>query len=545
MVGIKLKLNLPGNARPSNTNAAPTPTASTSALPLATPISTPGGTKTKIKFKTSQSIPATPALESIPRAEPLPKKTKAGRSSKPSAKIIEANKKRLKEESDSDEEGSSIQVAPPQKKIKLHVATPIAKTPVISGAPKIKARGKAITRKPGEGYDSEASDRESDPTIEEEFVLRMIPGDDCDYLRSMIAEKKLGVPKPNGGADVHFKFFDQELRRAAVIIRGTPYAATMVDLPTVTEGMKSWDRRGWWKTGDICQMLLVFARISNEEEAKTIPLPKTVDPITHQYPHGLTPPMHWARKRRFRKRISKTAIEAVEDAVNKLLAADEEAIDTKIEIIDTDVGSRRAFSPGASSPETYDDGGEEYSGDEDAEGEVDDGGYFSHMNGANLNGSGVAENVDQNNVKEDMDMDEFDLEAELEAAMEEEHNALQSATPMSSIPGATPMNADTPAVEDVNGQDDAGEESFESGSDDDDDDGEDDEIDEDEKARLAKLQTDREDIADMEKQLEEVQKGLSVQANPILKKRLEEQLRKIKAELQLKMSAMPAGEYED
>jgi transcription initiation factor TFIID subunit 7 len=109
------------------------------------------------------------------------------------------------------------------------------------------------------------------------------------------------------------KFFHEEGRRVTIIIRGRPYAATLVDLPYVIEGIKSWDRRGWWKSVDICQMLWVFAPIKKEEEAKTILLPKIIDPDTFQCPHGLTPPMHYARKRRFRKRISRTAIEAVED----------------------------------------------------------------------------------------------------------------------------------------------------------------------------------------------------------------------------------------
>jgi TATA-binding protein-associated factor Taf7 len=33
-----------------------------------------------------------------------------------------------------------------------------------------------------------------------------------------------------------------------------------VDLPCIVEGMKSWDRRGWYKSADICQMLLVLGR---------------------------------------------------------------------------------------------------------------------------------------------------------------------------------------------------------------------------------------------------------------------------------------------
>jgi TATA-binding protein-associated factor Taf7 len=150
---------------------------------------------------------------------------------------------------------------------------------------KAKVKGEPLKRPLGEGYDSDASDREDNPTIEEGFILRMFPGDDCEYLRT----KKIGFAKALGGADVHMKFF-HEGRRAAMTIRRRPYAATLVDLPCVVEGMKSWDKRGWWKSADICQMLWVFAPIKKEEETKAIPLPEIIDRGIFQYPHGLTPP---------------------------------------------------------------------------------------------------------------------------------------------------------------------------------------------------------------------------------------------------------------
>ena len=80
-------------------------------------------------------------------------------------------------------------------------------------------------------------------------------------------------------------------------------------------------------------MLWVFKRIVSEAEAIILDLPKEIDEKTHQYPHGLTAPMYDARKRRFRKRISRTAIEAVEDAVEKLLEADARADSTRYDMI--------------------------------------------------------------------------------------------------------------------------------------------------------------------------------------------------------------------
>lgn len=43
----------------------------------------------------------------------------------------------------------------------------------------------------GLGYDSEASDREDDPAIEEQIILRCRPGEDAEYLRSCIERKEI------------------------------------------------------------------------------------------------------------------------------------------------------------------------------------------------------------------------------------------------------------------------------------------------------------------------------------------------------------------
>ncbi|KAF2739223.1 hypothetical protein EJ04DRAFT_355490 [Polyplosphaeria fusca] len=201
--------------------------------------------------------------------------------------------------------------------------------PGIQRAPtlvRIKGKGKVPYRPPGVGYDSEADEAEDDPAIESQFVLRMQPGPDCDLLRKAIEEKKIGLPASKGGPGISMRFFDKEGRRATITIRENMYAAAMVDLPCVVESMKSWNKKDWVKTADVCQMLLVLGKVNDEEEAKRFPLPREVDSSSHQYAHGLTPPMHWVRKRRFRHRVSYRRIEEVESIVEELLAADREAI---------------------------------------------------------------------------------------------------------------------------------------------------------------------------------------------------------------------------
>lgn len=522
MSGFKLKLNL--NTSVPSTSSLATPSLTT---PLATPGLTPGG-RPKIKLGVKKSVPRIPAGgEEAPKA----KKTKAGRAPKPSAKVVES-RKRVKEESDDDDAGSTIQVAapqkavPPSKKIKLSIGgpkTPAVITPVTPVVLKAKVKGKPPVRPLGDGYDSEASDRELDPAIEEEFVLRMAPGNDCDYLREMINTKRIGHSKAQGGADVQMKFF-LDGRRAAITIRGNVYAATLVDLPTVIEGMKSWDKRNWMKSADICQMLWVFAPIKKEEDARTIPLPAIVDEKTHQFPHGLTPPMQYARRNRFRHRLHKTQIEEVEDEVNRLLAADLDASDTYATFIDPDAEDRRAsqvLSP-VSSGGDYDLGEQQYSEDEDAEGEADETEYFN----GNHHGNGHMEETQEDEPEGEI----FDLEAELD-----DHIAAD--TPMSTAE-ATPSQANGAASTPM---EDSGDESPEDDGDDDDEDEEED-IDEEEKARLAQIEGTREDIADLEKQIANVQAQWTAQSNPILRRRLEDNLRKLKQELQLKKSSIGEGE---
>jgi len=43
----------------------------------------------------------------------------------------------------------------------------------------------------GFGYDSEASDREEDPAIEEQIILRCKPGEDADYIRECLDRKEV------------------------------------------------------------------------------------------------------------------------------------------------------------------------------------------------------------------------------------------------------------------------------------------------------------------------------------------------------------------
>ncbi|EAW14228.1 transcription initiation factor TFIID subunit 7 family protein [Aspergillus clavatus NRRL 1] len=232
---------------------------------------------------------------------------------------------------------------------------------------RIKNKGLVPNRPVGVGYDSEASDTEIDPCIEEQFILRMLPGEDCEYLRQAITERRFDR------SEFSFKPLTREGRRAILRVRDKQYAATLVDLPCIIEGMKSWDRRGWYKSADICQMLLVLGPVANDAEAMNYPLPSDVnllDDKTLQYPHGLTPPLRYVRKRRFRERLRTRTIEQVEKAVEDLIAQDEAALASRYELLDR--ASLNRAEGLVQSGEYYEDY-DEYDDEQDAEGELDEG----------------------------------------------------------------------------------------------------------------------------------------------------------------------------
>lgn len=73
-------------------------------------------------------------------------------------------------------------------------------------------------------------------------------------------------------------------------------------------------------------MLVVDKKIESEE---SIGRNKNFNIDEFIWPHGITPPLHHVRKRRFRKRVNKRTIESVEEEVERLLGEDAEATQVK------------------------------------------------------------------------------------------------------------------------------------------------------------------------------------------------------------------------
>lgn len=486
---------------------------------------TPTENKThKIRLSFSKSQPSTPISETPPASrKPLPTNrtalpaappagevpaplttTKAGRTSKPTAK------KRAKAEPDSGDEarpnGSAQEPAKKKMrtiKLKSGADAPSARRNSSFRIAIKDSHKSTFYRENGSGYDSEMEDAEEDPIVEEQIVLRMMEGPECDYINACLDSKKF----PSGGMDFKLRWLNE--RRAVVTVQGRMYAAVLVDMPTITEGMKTWDKKLMVKSADISQMLLVFARVNDEASARTAELPKVIFD-GHRWPHGLTPPMHDAVHRRFRKRLHKSEILNKEQEVQRLLQEDKNAISTRYEWIDERRDTMQAGTPDLDAE-----------GEEDAEGEIDEG---WDMGGAN-----------------DMDMIDADIEAQLEAELNDlgsdmaETPTQEGATPAAFAPETPAAGAE--AAELKNG--DRASVEGESGEDyDDDDDDSDDDANEEEKERREQVRGVREDVRDIEKQINALREELATKTNPLLRKRIEGRIKGHMEDRQLKLASI-------
>lgn len=498
-------------------SSTPSPRASPAPPPPAAPAAAaPAPKKLTIKLPGSK----TPAIkeESSPPPPPASKAKKKAKAPAGDKARAAPTKKRARPNADDETGGqaaaSSATPAPTVKRIKFSSSKP---PPSL----RLKSKGEPIKRGKGVGYDSEASDTEIDPAIEEQFILRMQPGEDCDYLRKAIEEKRFG-PRSQGGADVSIKPLTRDGRRATVTIQGRIYAASLVDLPCIIEGMKSWDKRGWYKSADICQMLLVLGRITSEDEAHNYPLPRDVDEKTWQFAHGLTPPLRWVKKRRFRERISNRTIEAVELEVARLIQQDQEAVEPP----DFEVMDYAQYNGEASMQRSEEADEMAYDDEQDAEGEAEE--YYDTSM--------------QNQTQEEVDDFEDALAAEMEAALAAgaDGDSAEAALPAegeAEVEVDADVEAATPNTKPSTGES-SGDESDESSQAQSD---AEEELDEDVLEQQRQLQQQREEIAELEALIRNETVKWEQMTNPILKTKLGKRVQSLKQDLDLKRVSIGEG----
>ncbi|KAI0345369.1 hypothetical protein BDW22DRAFT_1418609 [Trametopsis cervina] len=348
---------------------------------------------------------------------------------------------------------------------------------------KLKLSEKLAAQAPGMSflgpYDRELDSDDEDLVFEEQFILRMPPGEDCERLRKMVASREIAN-------DVWFKFKDS--RRAVFHIGHNLYSAKLVDLPCIIESQKTLDHKQMFKVADICQMLVLSGPIPNEE---SLSQQKNFNIDDFIWPHGITPPLHHVRKRRFRKRVNRRTIETVEQEVERLLEADELADQVRYDVLEN-VNPDLSDSEFIDRQDTLDAATPGFGGSEAGDmptpggdpGERDDDG----------------DDGDEDGDEGDGDIDE-DLAAELDLALGDEDEGGEG--------------------------DDEEEEEDESDEDDEDDD-------DDEAVQAKKLLN--EEIRDLEAAVAKKNHEVASSANPLIRRRFEDALRKLQADLDTKLA---------
>ncbi|XP_011770143.2 transcription initiation factor TFIID subunit 7-like isoform X3 [Macaca nemestrina] len=214
-----------------------------------------------------------------------------------------------------------------------------------------------------EGKDMSKSQDEVPDEVENQFILRL-PLEHACTVRNLVHSQSVKM-KDKLKIDLL-----PDRRHAVVEVEDVPLAAKLVDLPCVIESLRTLDKKTFYKTADISQMLVCTTdgdiHPSPEESAAS------ADPnITRKkergrekkyvWKHGITPPLKNVRKKRFRKTQKKVPdvkemeksslpeyIESpdVENEVRRLLRSDAEAISTRWEVVAED-GTKEIESQGS------------------------------------------------------------------------------------------------------------------------------------------------------------------------------------------------------
>jgi len=232
------------------------------------------------------------------------------------------------------------------------------------------------------------------------------------------------------------------------------------------------------------QMLVVENKVENDEPVSNH---RSFNIEEFIWPHGITPPLHHVRKRRFRKRVNRRTIESVEQEVERLLDEDALATEVKYEILEN-------VNPDLSDSEFID-----RDGPLDAPTPA-----ISDLGEAQTPGDDLGDMEDEGDGEDEEggegDIDE-ELAAELDLALGDEED-------------------------EGDGDEDDEDEEEESEEEDEDED--------DEAVQARKLIN--EEIRDLEAAVAKKGKEIASSANPLIKKRFEDALKKLTADLEMKQA---------
>jgi len=180
--------------------------------------------------------------------------------------------------------------------------------------------------------------------LESQFILRL-PQVQANALRQAI---KSGEPLSKR---LSIKF-DSDIRHGNVKFDNWSLPARLFDLPTIIESYKTLDRKNFYKTADVSQILICKEDPTGknspeqngdcDEEVRRAhhdSLFASIGGVGKReflFPHGITPPLKNVRKRRFRKTLKKKYVDfsEIEKEVKRLFKFDCEAIDSRYEIVE-------------------------------------------------------------------------------------------------------------------------------------------------------------------------------------------------------------------
>ncbi|XP_034341928.1 transcription initiation factor TFIID subunit 7-like [Arvicanthis niloticus] len=189
--------------------------------------------------------------------------------------------------------------------------------------------------------------------IEEQFILRL-PPEQAYAVRKIIHSRNV-ASKDKLKID-----FSSDEHHAVVQVEDVSLPAKLVNLPCVIGSLKTIDRKTFYKTADISQMLVCSPE--GEPHSSKEPVISTGLTVTgniegkaekkkYNWKHGITPPLKNVRKKRFRKTTKKlpdakqieeinfseyTQSPSVEKEVKRLLFSDAEAINVRWEVVADD-----------------------------------------------------------------------------------------------------------------------------------------------------------------------------------------------------------------
>ncbi|XP_064637048.1 transcription initiation factor TFIID subunit 7-like [Lineus longissimus] len=166
--------------------------------------------------------------------------------------------------------------------------------------------------------------------VEQQFILRLPPG----------PAMALAHDVESGAMNLKDKLFIEmqpDQKHGLVRYGNDMFHSKLVDLPCILESLKTTDNKTFYKTAEICQMLICSVDEDNSQDETESPKKKDKDK-KYLYPHGLTPPLKNVRKRRFRKTLKKRYTEQpdIEKEVKRLFRTDNEAVHVKWEIVTDD-----------------------------------------------------------------------------------------------------------------------------------------------------------------------------------------------------------------